>query len=81
MTTPTKQRRLTGTVVSDKMNKTVVVRVDRVKTHPKYHKQYLISARYLADDPQNAYHPNDRVIIAATRPLSAKKRWKVVRKI
>lgn len=76
-----KHRQLTGTVVSDKMTKTVVVRVDRIVSHPKYHKQYTVSTRLAAHDPQGLYHVGDRVMIEETRPLSATKRWKVIKKL
>jgi small subunit ribosomal protein S17 len=81
MTPQTTKRRLKGTVVSDKMDKTVVVRVDRTKQHPKYHKRFVISRRFLAHDATNQYHPGDQVVIEETRPLSAKKRWNVIRKV
>jgi small subunit ribosomal protein S17 len=73
-------RTLTGTVVSDKMIKTVVVEVSRLKMHPKYKKQYKVSARYKAHDEQREYHTGDRVIIREVRPLSKDKRWAVVGK-
>lgn len=70
-------RKLKGTVVSDKMNKTVVVRVDRLKKHPKYQKYYRISAKFKAHDEKDEYRTGDRVIIKETRPTSKDKRWKV----
>lgn len=75
-----KRRQLIGTVVSDKMTKTVVVRVDRTETHPKYGKQYTVSQRFTAHDAQGQYHTGDRVVIEETRPLSATKRWRVLSK-
>lgn len=72
------RRRLDGVVVSDKMQKTVVVRVDRMKTHPKYGKQFVVSARYKAHDEAGA-KVGDAVTIEETRPLSKDKRWRVVR--
>lgn len=74
------KRRLRGIVVSDKMDKTVVVRVDRVTRHPKYGKQLKVSRRFHAHDQQNTYHVGDQVVIEETRPLSARKRWKVIAK-
>lgn len=71
-------RVLTGTVVSDKMTKTVVVQISRLKMHPKYKKQYKVSARYQAHDEENAYHVGDRVVIREARPLSKMKRWVVI---
>lgn len=70
-----------GTVVSDKMNKTVVVRIDSVKRHPKYKKTYKVSAKFKAHDENNEYHVGDKVEIEETRPLSKDKTYKVVRKI
>jgi small subunit ribosomal protein S17 len=66
-----------GLVVSDKMDKTVVVVVeDRVK-HPKYGKVLRRKTRYVAHDEENACGVGDRVVLAETRPLSATKRWRV----
>lgn len=75
------RRRLQGVVVSDKMSKTVVVRVDRTAAHPKYGKQYRISMRYKAHDEEKAYREGDVVIIEETRPTSRDKRWRVVSKV
>jgi small subunit ribosomal protein S17 len=67
-----------GLVVSDKMDKTVVVSVeDRVK-HPMYGKVIRRTTRYKAHDEQNACGIGDRVLLMETRPLSATKRWRVV---
>lgn len=79
-TTPKKHiaRTLTGVVVSDKMQKTRVVAVSRMKKHPKYLKYYKVTARFLAHDEANASREGDTVRIEETRPLSKKKRWRVV---
>jgi len=74
-------RILKGIITSDKMDKTVVVLVDRYKEHPKYKKRYKVSKKYKADDPKNKYKTGDKVIIQETRPISKDKRWKVVKKI
>ncbi len=66
-----------GVVVSDKMNKTVVVQVNRLKKQPKYKKYYKISNRFKAHDEENQYHVGDEVLIQETRPMSKDKRWKV----
>ncbi len=71
-------KKLKGTVVSDKMNNTVVVRVDRLKKHPKYMKYYRVSEKFKADDPERRYRQGDLVIIQETRPISKDKRWRVV---
>ena len=60
------------------MDKTIVVRVDRMMTHPKYKKRYTISRRYPVHDEKNEYHVGDAVIFCETRPLSRHKRWRVV---
>ena len=72
------RRRLKGIVVSDKMNKTVVVNVDRFKEHPKYKKRYKISTRYKAHDESNKTKEGDLVTIEETRPLRRDKRWRVI---
>jgi len=67
-----------GLVVSDKMNKTVVVEVeDRVK-HPLYGKVMRRTSKLKAHDEQNACGIGDRVLLMETRPLSATKRWRIV---
>ncbi len=73
-------RTLVGTVVSDKMQKTVVVEVRRLKLHPKYKKYIKATSRYKVHDPENTYHPGDKVVIGATRPISKDKRWVVIGK-
>jgi len=66
-----------GLVVSDKMDKTVIVMVeDRVK-HPKYGKVIRRTRKYVAHDENNACGVGDRVVLTETRPLSATKRWRV----
>jgi small subunit ribosomal protein S17 len=78
--TKKQKRRLVGTVVSDRMEKTVVVEVVRQKIHPLYKKAYRVSRRFKAHDPNNEYKVGDRVIIEETRPISREKRWRVVGK-
>jgi len=75
------KRKLKGVVVSDKMNKTVVVRVDRIKKHPRYKKRYIVSKKYKAHDEKNEYKIGDKVIIRESRPISKEKRWIVLSKI
>ena len=70
-------RILQGTIVSNKMQKTVIVRVDRLKKHPKYGKYYLYSQKYKAHDEKGEYRMRDIVTIQETRPLSKEKRWRV----
>jgi len=82
MTDVIKQARiLTGKVVSDKMAKTVVVAVLRVKRHPIYKKSYRVTKRYKAHDEKGEYKEGDQVIIQEVRPLSKDKRFVVVKKI
>jgi small subunit ribosomal protein S17 len=67
----------TGIVTSDKMNKTVVVRVERMSKHPLYGKPVLRVKKYMAHDETNECRPGDRILIEETRPLSRQKRWQV----
>ena len=76
-----KKRKLQGTVVSDKMMKTVVVSVTHERKHPKYLKYYKVTNRFKAHDENGEYKVGDKVIIEETRPLSKEKRWKVVSKL
>lgn len=73
-------RELIGTVVSDKMQKTRVVAVTRMKQHPRYQKYYAVTTRYKAHDAENGYHVGDVVVIQETRPLSREKRWVIIRR-
>jgi small subunit ribosomal protein S17 len=66
-----------GIVVSNKMDKTVVVVVQRLVKHPQYKKYVKRRAKYKAHDEQNGCGIGDRVLIAETRPLSKDKRWRV----
>lgn len=71
-------RTKTGTVISAKMEKTIVVRVDSQKAHPKYKKMVRTSKKFYAHDPEKKYREGDMVTIYETRPLSKLKRWTVV---
>jgi small subunit ribosomal protein S17 len=83
-TTQTKQkktrRRLTGTVVSDKMEKTILVRVDRTLVHPMYGKRYIQSKKYQVHDADNSYKIGDTVVFVEDQPRSRHKRWRVLKK-
>jgi len=68
-----------GTVISDKMDKTVVVRVERLVHHSKYHKFIRRQNKFQAHDAHNAFQVGDRVLIEESRPLSKTKRWVVVK--
>lgn len=74
-------RTLTGIIVSDKMQKTRVVEVTRVKQHPRYEKQYEATTRFKAHDEENQYHTGDTVVIRETKPYSKDKRWIIVEKL
>lgn len=76
-----KKRKIIGVVESDKMSKTRVVVVERLKKHPKYLKYFKTSTRFKAHDESNEYKVGDKVIIEETRPLSKDKRWKIISKI
>jgi len=76
-----KSKILKGIVKSDKMQKTIVVEVLRLKKHTKYNKYFKVSKRYKAHDPLNEYHVGDKVLIKESRPMSKEKRWTVVGKV
>ncbi|PLV60221.1 30S ribosomal protein S17 [Thermotoga sp. KOL6] len=73
------RKRMTGIVVSDKMDKTVVVAVERLVQHPLYKKYIKRTKKYHAHDERNECRIGDVVEIEETRPLSKTKRWRVVR--
>lgn len=72
------QRAITGTVVSDKMNKTIVVEVERKVKHPFYGKYVRKFTKLYAHDEDNVCHIGDLVLIQQTRPISKTKCWKLV---
>jgi len=72
-------RELEGNVVSDRMNKTVVVVVQRLVKHPLYQKYIQKKTHYKAHDEKNECQIGDRVLIVESRPLSRDKRWRVKR--
>lgn len=74
---PNSRRRLQGTVVSDKMDKTVVVRVETVKRHPLYGKVIRTAKKYMAHDESNSVKEGSFVQIVESRPISKHKRWAV----
>ena len=76
-----KSRVLKGVVTSDKMTKTVVVKVSSMKKHPKYKKYFKVEQKYKGQDEENQYHTGDQVLIKETRPMSKEKRWIVVGKV
>jgi len=68
----------TGVVVSDKMDKTVVVSVERLRRHPIYKRVVRLSSKFKAHDEENSAHVGDTVRIEESKPLSREKRWRVV---
>lgn len=75
------RKKLTGVVVSDKMDKTVVVNVNRYVSHKKYGKFYKIDKRHKAHDEKNEYKVGDKVIIEECRPMSKDKTFVVISKV
>jgi small subunit ribosomal protein S17 len=72
------KKRFFGIVISDKMAKTLVVSVDRVKVHPKYKKRYTVSKKYKVHDEKGSYKEGDSVSFIECRPLSKDKKWRVI---
>ena len=73
-----KRKTKTGRVVSDKMDKTIVVSVERLTRHPLYKRVMKASTKFAAHDEQNEAKIGDTVLIEESRPLSATKRWRLV---
>lgn len=74
-----KQRERQGVVVSDKMDRTIVVEVSSVKPHPKYKKIVRLTSRLKAHDERNEARVGDTVVVRECRPLSRDKRWRLIR--
>jgi len=72
------KKRLKGTIVSNKMQKTVVVKVERMKEHPKYKRRYKVHKKYKAHYDEGEYQIGDKVTIKECSPMSKDKKWKVV---
>jgi len=75
------KKQLTGTVISNKMLKTIVVKVERLKENPKYKKKYRFHKKYKAHAEKGEYQPGDKVLIEECRPMSKEKRWRVIKKL
>ena len=71
-------RTIKGIVVSDKMDKTRIVKVSRQKKHEKYRKYFRVTKKFKAHDEKNEYKVGDNVLIKETRPMSKEKKWKIV---
>ncbi len=74
------KRQLTGTVISNKTPKTVSVKVERIKEHPKYRQRYRVHKKYKAHVEGEEYKVGDKVVIEECRPISKDKRWRVIGK-
>jgi small subunit ribosomal protein S17 len=73
-----RRKTLVGEVVSNRMNRTVTVRVDRLMKHPKFKRYVRRSRTFMAHDESNTCQPADKVQIIESRPLSRHKRWRVI---
>ncbi|HPR91540.1 MAG TPA: 30S ribosomal protein S17 [Candidatus Paceibacterota bacterium] len=75
-------RTIEGTIISDKMQKTVVVEVTTLKKHPLYRKYIKTHKHFKADNPDNLYKIGDQVVLGAvSKPISHDKRWSVIKKV
>ena len=76
-----KSKILNGVVISDKMVKTVVVKVERYKKHSRYNRYYKVSKKYKAHDDKGEFHIGDKVTIKEVKPISKDKHFKVLSKV
>ena len=74
------KRKMTGVVHSNKMNKTVIVKVETIKVHPKYHKRFSIVKKYPAHNELTDIKVGDRVVIEESKPISKTVHWVVISK-
>ena len=74
-----KRKTKTGVVVTDKMDKSRVVRVQRRVKHPLYKKYITLTSKFMFHDEENESHEGDKVMIMETRPLSRRKRWRLIK--
>lgn len=72
------KRKFQGKVVSDKMEKTIIVEVERIKRHPKYKKRYRIHRKFKVHDEKNEAKIDNVVIFEECRPISKEKRWRLI---
>lgn len=75
-----KRKELRGVIVSDKMDKTRVVKVESLKKHPTYQKFFKVTKKFKAHDETNQYHIGDEVVIVESRPISKDKNWTITQK-
>lgn len=78
MKTPSQRKEMVGVVVSDRMTKTIIVRVSRLVRHPIYQRVIRRAKKFKVDDPMSQAHSGDQVRIEETRPISKQKRWRLV---
>ena len=74
------KKQLKGIIISDKMQKTAVVKVEKLKEHSKYKRRFKVSKKYKAHDEKKEYKVGDNVIIEECKPLSKDKRWIIIKK-
>jgi len=74
-----RRRVLQGVVISDAMNKTITIQVERLQKHPKYHKYIRRHTKYHVHDEKNDAHIGDQVEISECRPMSKLKRWRLIK--
>lgn len=72
------RKKFNGVVVSDKMDKTIIVKIEKVKIDAKYGKRYATSKKYKVHDEKNHYKEGEKVTFIECRPLSKEKRWRVL---
>ena len=75
------KKRLIGKVISDKMEKTVVVQVEEIRKHPLYKRRYRFHKKYKAHNEKLDLKVGDKVVIEECRPISKEKRWRIIKKI
>jgi len=75
------KKKLKGIIVSNKMKDTVVVKVDRIKEHPKYKRRYKISKKYKAHTEKSEFEIGDKVVIEECKPKSKDKHWRVISEV
>lgn len=75
------KKQLVGKIISDKMQKTVVVEVERIKKDSKYKKRYKVRKKYKAHAEVKEYKIGDKVLIEECRPISKEKKWRVIKKL
>ncbi len=71
-------RKFNGVVIANKMDKTITVKVENVKIHPKYQKRFIVSRKFKVHDEKKQFQPGDKVVFTQCRPISKDKRWRVL---